>query len=174
MPWAGSGAANAAVRPPRVTQVFEVDPPAGFTSRVDSLSLRHVSCEDLTFVEWTTDFSADASAEVTQDCKHKKLEAFGEMHALLEAGPGGDSGSGRRDQTRANKESGSRIAGGGGPIGGEFKPTRDAEFIPFRVAMLQRLYEEQQAELAAKPKKPITVRRRAPPAVAACRSTTVS
>lgn len=154
------GAAYAAMRPRGGAQIFEVDPPAGFTSRVDSLSLHHVSRLDRTFVEWTTDFSADASAEVTQDCKHKKLEAFREMHGLLEAGARGESDGSRREQTRANKESGSRIENGSGPIGGDFAPTRDAEFIPFRVAMLQRLYEEQQAELAAKPKHPITVRTR--------------
>ena len=34
-------------------------------------------------MEWSSDFSSDASLAAIQDCKHKKLEAFDDMDKFL-------------------------------------------------------------------------------------------
>lgn len=47
-----------------------------FTSAIQTISVTRVTASDTSFVEWVTDFSNDASAEVIADSSYKKLEAF--------------------------------------------------------------------------------------------------
>lgn len=53
---------------------------------VHTISLRKVTSNNSTFIEWTTDFSNDATSEVVQDSAFKKLEAF-EKYPVGEASP---------------------------------------------------------------------------------------
>ena len=57
-------------------QVVGCDPPVAVTSMVHTISLRKVTSNSSTFIQWTTDFSNDATSEVVQDSAFKKLEAF--------------------------------------------------------------------------------------------------
>ena len=43
---------------------------------VHTISLRKVTSNNSTFIEWITDFSNDATSEVVQDSAFKKVEAF--------------------------------------------------------------------------------------------------
>lgn len=155
-------------------EFFAAKPPPGFSSRLDTITLYRVSRTGATFLTWSSDFSADASVAVTEDSRLKKLEAFADLQrvfvsggaavasasaaAAVAAGAGAGS-AGARDKERATKEKGGRIVSAG-RIGGEFKETRDAEFIAARNVMLDRLVAEQEAELRAKPHNPIRVRHR--------------
>jgi hypothetical protein len=47
--------------------------------------LRHVTDDNTTYVEWTTDFSNDADATVITDQRYKKLEFFAELKKNLTA-----------------------------------------------------------------------------------------
>ncbi|CAM9570352.1 unnamed protein product, partial [Heterosigma akashiwo] len=61
------------------TVIFEVtsaEPSLGCTSVVHAISLRQITALGSTFISWRTDFSSDATAEIVQDSKFKKLEAF--------------------------------------------------------------------------------------------------
>lgn len=62
----------------------------------------------------------------------------------------------KRDQTRANKESGSRMEGGG-LIGGPFRVTPNASFIQERAAVFDRLLNQYNERIAAKGDVPINV-----------------
>ena len=47
------------------------------------MTLRQVTDDNTTFVEWVTEFSNDADANVIGDQKYKKLEFFSEMKKNL-------------------------------------------------------------------------------------------
>jgi threonyl-tRNA synthetase len=69
---------------------------------------------------------------------------------------GSEKASGKRDLTRANKESGDRIQGAG-KIGGAFVPDASASFQQERLATFERLWNEYAARVAAKGDLPITI-----------------
>lgn len=50
------------------------NPDLSVSSVIHSLNLKRVTANNTTFLEWTTDFSNDATAEVIQDSKFKKLD----------------------------------------------------------------------------------------------------
>jgi hypothetical protein len=56
---------------------------ASYSSRVDTIQLKRITRANWSFVEWSSDFSSDASLAAIQDCKHKKLEAFDDMDKFL-------------------------------------------------------------------------------------------
>mmetsp|Transcript_18016 Transcript_18016/g.57621 ORF Transcript_18016/g.57621 Transcript_18016/m.57621 type:complete len:1112 (-) Transcript_18016:161-3496(-) len=64
-------------------EVVSTEPAAHFSSRVDTIQLRRVSESDGTFIEWTTDFSADATPAVTEDCRLKKQDALSALHRVF-------------------------------------------------------------------------------------------
>jgi len=49
------------------------------TSAVHTIRLRRITASSHTFVEWFTDFSSDATFEVIEDSKFKKLDAFKDL-----------------------------------------------------------------------------------------------
>jgi len=58
----------------------------GYTSRIDTFEMRRCTKENWTYVEWRTDFSSDATLDVIEDARHKRLEAFDHLEtAALEA-----------------------------------------------------------------------------------------
>ncbi|CAM9166616.1 unnamed protein product [Heterosigma akashiwo] len=70
------------------TVVFEVtsaEPALGCTSVVHAISLRAITASNSTFISWRTDFSSDATAEIVQDSKFKKLEAFESLGASFDS-----------------------------------------------------------------------------------------
>ena len=51
---------------------------------INCISLWRVTKDNTTFIKWTSDFSNDADANVIQDNKYKKLEAFDTLGEALE------------------------------------------------------------------------------------------
>ena len=64
-------------------QVLTTEPAHKVTSIQGQVTLRPVSDDNSTFVEWITDFSNDADISVIEDQKYKKLEFFAEMKKAL-------------------------------------------------------------------------------------------
>jgi hypothetical protein len=46
------------------------------TSVVHTISLKKITAHNTTFIEWVTDFSNDATAEIVTDSSFKRLDAF--------------------------------------------------------------------------------------------------
>ena len=64
-------------------EVLSTEPAHTATSIQGLIILRAVTSCDSTFIEWQTDFSNDADAQVIADQKYKKLEFFTELaHAI--------------------------------------------------------------------------------------------
>jgi len=57
-------------------ELVSSDPPTIVLSSIHTIRLRRVSENNSTFVEWTTDFSRDASADVIEDARFKQKENF--------------------------------------------------------------------------------------------------
>ena len=55
------------------------EPAVTVTSAVHTIKLHHVTYDNSSVVEWTSDYSNDATQEVVQDSKFKKLEAFEDL-----------------------------------------------------------------------------------------------
>jgi len=68
----------------------------------------------------------------------------------------GGGGAAKRDQTRANKESGERMAGQG-LIGGPFTLSPNPLFVESRAAYFDRLYAQHQATLSSLPDQSIAI-----------------
>lgn len=66
-------------------QVLSTEPAHQVTSIQGHISLRAVTDDNTTFVQWATDFSNDADANVISDQKYKKLEFFAELKKNLSA-----------------------------------------------------------------------------------------
>lgn len=64
-------------------EVIQCEPASSVTSVVHSISCKRVSADNTTFVEWVTDFSNDATAEVVSDSSFKRLEAFNDLAARI-------------------------------------------------------------------------------------------
>lgn len=63
--------------------LIESTPAVKVMSAIYSLKLSRVSMDNTTYVEWSCDFSSDASQEVIQDAKYKKLEGFAALGAFV-------------------------------------------------------------------------------------------
>ena len=57
-------------------EVLSTEPQHSASSINVEISLRRVTDDNSTFVEWTTDFSNDVDASVMQDQKYKKHDFF--------------------------------------------------------------------------------------------------
>lgn len=58
---------------------FEVighDPASSYTSALHTITCRRISTSNQCFVQWETDFSNDATADIVLDSSYKKKEAF--------------------------------------------------------------------------------------------------
>lgn len=64
-------------------EVVASEPAALVASVVHSIALRRVTSNNSTFVEWTSDFSNDATSEVIQDSSFKKQEAFTHLAVVM-------------------------------------------------------------------------------------------
>lgn len=68
---------------------FEVvgsEPAALVTSAIHTISLKKISAGG-SYIEWVSDFSADASPEVILDATYKRKEAFEDLRKALAAVP---------------------------------------------------------------------------------------
>jgi hypothetical protein len=64
-------------------QVITCEPASRVTSMVHSISLRKVTANNATYMEWSTDFSNDATSEVVQDSSFKKLDALAHLARIV-------------------------------------------------------------------------------------------
>lgn len=60
------------------------EPASAASSIVHTIALKKVSTDNTTFMEWSTDFSNDATSAVVQDSSFKKLDAFAGFSAKME------------------------------------------------------------------------------------------
>jgi hypothetical protein len=65
--------------------VIESEPSVQYMSQVTTLRVRPVTATNASFVEWISDFSADAGTDVIQDSKFKKLDGFKDLSKALGA-----------------------------------------------------------------------------------------
>jgi len=72
-------------------ELIESKPAITVMSAVHTITLRRVTHDNSTLVEFVSDFSRDASHDVTQDSKFKKLEFFKDVREALSRGAGKDS-----------------------------------------------------------------------------------
>merc|ERR1712137_1029362 len=59
------------------------DPPVSYSGRMDTLTLHGVTTEKAVFIEFSSEFTSDASLEVLEDSKYKKRDFFEELKAFL-------------------------------------------------------------------------------------------
>jgi len=64
-------------------ELIESTPPISFMSAVHTVKLKRITENNTTFIEWTTDFSKDASNEVLADARFKQLENFTALDTSL-------------------------------------------------------------------------------------------
>jgi len=64
-------------------ELVSSEPPTRVLSSIHTVRLRRITESNTTFVEWTTDFSRDASAEVTEDARYKQKENFAALAAEI-------------------------------------------------------------------------------------------
>lgn len=57
-------------------ELLETNPSAGCSSALHELAVHEVTLTGESFFVWTADYSSDASAELIQDSKFKRVEAF--------------------------------------------------------------------------------------------------
>jgi len=62
-------------------EVFFSEPAIPVSSQIHTVRLRRVTETNKTFVEWTTDFSKDASIEVIEDARYKQKDNFAALAA---------------------------------------------------------------------------------------------
>ncbi len=62
-------------------EVISSEPASSVTSVIHTIALKKVTASNATFIEWVTDFSNDANAEVISDSRFKRLEAFNNLSA---------------------------------------------------------------------------------------------
>ena len=64
-------------------RVVFAEPAMEASSLEGDIQLMRITDDDTTFIQWSTDFSNDADAEIMQDQKYKKQEFFAEIKANL-------------------------------------------------------------------------------------------
>lgn len=62
-------------------EVISCEPASPVTSAIHTIALKKVTSNNSTFIEWTSDFSNDATAEIISDSRFKRLDAFGNLSA---------------------------------------------------------------------------------------------
>jgi hypothetical protein len=65
--------------------LLESAPAVSVLSQSHSVKLRRITEDSTTFIEWTTDYSKDASHEVIEDQRHKQRENFKFLSAATAA-----------------------------------------------------------------------------------------
>lgn len=60
-------------------EIIECTPASSVTSTIHTISLKKITNNNSTFIEWITDFSSDATAAVTFDSSYKRHEAFNDL-----------------------------------------------------------------------------------------------
>merc|ERR1719359_934524 len=63
-------------------EVIESEPAAPTFSAVHTISCARVTTTNQCFIAWNTDFSSDATPEVIEDAKWKKIDAFKQLSAF--------------------------------------------------------------------------------------------
>lgn len=63
-------------------EVIQSSSPLPFSSAIHTLSVTRVTSSNTTFLEWVTDFSNDATAEVLADSSFKRLEALANLQVV--------------------------------------------------------------------------------------------
>ncbi|KAF9105586.1 hypothetical protein BGX27_009560 [Mortierella sp. AM989] len=58
---------------------IEAQPPVEFMSALHTITLRKVTANNTTFVEWTAEFSSDAQLAVIEDSRYKRLEGLEDL-----------------------------------------------------------------------------------------------
>jgi len=69
-------------------ELFESNPPVEYLSASHRWSLRRVTQDNTTFFEAETVYSKDASVNLTEDSRYRKLDLFKELRAALAKGSG--------------------------------------------------------------------------------------
>ncbi|KAJ3254230.1 hypothetical protein HK104_007238, partial [Borealophlyctis nickersoniae] len=65
-------------------EIIESNPPVPVLAAVHTIRVKKVSHDNSTFVEWETDYSSsDLTANVTEDSRFKKKEAFEDLNKAL-------------------------------------------------------------------------------------------
>ncbi|RUS27867.1 hypothetical protein BC938DRAFT_482625, partial [Jimgerdemannia flammicorona] len=60
-------------------EFIESDPPVGYLSAIHTLRLHHVTLDNTTFVEWSTEFSSDAGQAIIQDSSFKRKDGLQDL-----------------------------------------------------------------------------------------------
>ncbi|ORZ21786.1 hypothetical protein BCR41DRAFT_385228 [Lobosporangium transversale] len=58
---------------------IEAEPAVDFMSALHTISLRKVTANNATFVEWSAEFSSDAQLAVIEDSRYKRLEGLEDL-----------------------------------------------------------------------------------------------
>ncbi|KAG0251109.1 hypothetical protein BG011_007834 [Mortierella polycephala] len=58
---------------------IEAQPPVDFMSAIHTITLRKVTANNTTFVEWSAEFSSDAQLAVIEDSRYKRLEGLEDL-----------------------------------------------------------------------------------------------
>eukprot|EP01041_Mallomonas_annulata_P008401 gene8401-17318_t len=64
-------------------EVISSDPPSLVSSVLHTISLRRVTADNSTFVEWITDFSNDATADIISDSTYKRKDALRDLNGVV-------------------------------------------------------------------------------------------
>ena len=65
--------------------VVDAKPALACMSQLHGITLQSVTSTDETLIEWTTDFSSDATAELLVDARFKRKEALADLTAAVMA-----------------------------------------------------------------------------------------
>ncbi|KAF9580989.1 hypothetical protein BGW38_002157 [Lunasporangiospora selenospora] len=65
---------------------IEADPPVSFMSALHTISLRRVTSNNTTFVEWSAEFSSDAQQAVVEDSRYKRREGLSDLAKAATSG----------------------------------------------------------------------------------------
>ena len=65
--------------------VVDAAPALGCMSQLHGITLQAVTSTDETLVEWVTDFTSDATAELVVDARFKRIEALADLIATVSA-----------------------------------------------------------------------------------------
>ena len=57
-------------------ELIAAEPPCHVSSQIGTIKVKRVTASDQTFIQWTTDFSSDVTAQIIADNKYKKLDFF--------------------------------------------------------------------------------------------------
>ena len=64
-------------------ELVSSEDPLTVSGAIHAIRLKKVTSTNQCYIEWDTEFSSDATPEVIQDTKFKKLDAFKDLAAAL-------------------------------------------------------------------------------------------